>query len=156
MNFYKENWFRWIWILPGSILTHLIVMFPVHWFVMFINYQGTHDNRLASSSVFGPWYWFAKIPSENLELLFSSFLFPLIVITYSSKIAPKYKLEICYLIAIGVFISHAYMDLEFINDLQRGGNETFEWIRILLTIILALSGTLLGLRNAYKEDKKTK
>jgi hypothetical protein len=68
----------------------------------------------------------------------------------------KYKLEIGYLIAIGVFISHAYMDLEFINDLQRGGNETFEWIRILLTIILALSGTLLGLRNAYKEDKKTK
>ena len=152
----SKTWFRWTALIPGSIITTFIAQFPIHWAVLLINLFGKSDDDSGSNSPLGLYYWLAKIEPEKLELLFNAFFAPLILISMSAFIAPKLKLVVAIIVALALFVFDLYACMMFIGNIEEGTNEDFEWMRIFVSLLLAIIGIAVGLRNAYKLNKEQK
>jgi hypothetical protein len=150
----KKTWFRWIAFIPGSLLAVLIAQFPIHWLVMLIHSLGKSDSDSGSGTALSLYYWLAKVEAEKLELLFSAFFTPLILITVVALIAPKYKLFLASICAVGLLVADLYIVMIDIANIDEGPNEDYEWIRLFVTLGLAVTGMTLGLIKSYKLQKQ--
>tara|TARA_Y100000817_G_C16846256_1_gene540149 strand:- start:1135 stop:1593 length:459 start_codon:yes stop_codon:yes gene_type:complete len=69
---------RWIFALPAGLITGFIVMFPVHWFLMFMYSIGGNPATLF-------------ISIETTERLIQGFVIPAVTIYVFAQIVPNLK-----------------------------------------------------------------
>jgi len=87
---------RWIAVLPAAIICSLLVMFPIHWLVMFILWC---DKNYTDSFI--P---LALIPAETLERFGYALFVPATLISVGAIIAPKFKFQTGIAIAVLVIV----------------------------------------------------
>ena len=107
-------WFRWISLLPGTILAGILSAFPVHWILYM---------TLTGSGIIKP---YPELP----ERILTPFAFGLIFVWAPYKIAPtnRYKCSIAFfalwIIIWGVFLAIAIMNVNLFGlslTLKYGG-----------------------------------
>ena len=79
---------RWLAVAPGSVIAALLVLFPVHWGVLLIEYFGTEIDDDGMVIVTNP---IAAIPPDTLEYLANGFITPFVVVAGAAYIAPNRK-----------------------------------------------------------------
>lgn len=140
------EWLRWILILPGSIISAILITFPIHWVVVLIQLTHKRGDTIEVDSLTG---LLACIPPEMLEHFGDALFVPMILIIAGAKIAPRFKFQTGITIAIldgilcGFFIGTFYSE-NLRNDMSR-----LQWT---ITIILWVVAIACGLYFAHKES----
>jgi len=84
---------RWVFAFPISIFAALLIMFPIHWYLLY--YYGTTVSCEGSSFVFA---FRCYISIETVERTIQSILMPFMIIKITSMIIPNFKFYIvCFL-----------------------------------------------------------
>jgi len=132
---------RWIAVLPTAVVCAFLVAFPIHWFVMLI--QWYDKNR---TDTFIP---LALIPPEILERFGYALFVPMVLVSVGAIIAPKFKfqtgialaiLEIVFLVASLCCIAFGYIK----SDMSG--------LRWSITVLLWIVGIYSGLYYSYKKS----
>jgi hypothetical protein len=130
---------RWVAVLPGGLICAVLSTIPVHLFVLMIHASRNTDTPHTLSDV----------PPEILERFGYAFFTPFVLIFVGSKITPRFQfytsiaLAVLWGILFGIGVSVAY---------SRGTLEGYSWFRSVITCLLGIAGTALGLYLAYKAD----
>lgn len=140
--------FRWFAVLPGSIVCALLVMFPIHWAVMLIQFFGGADSE-AMITVDGK-NLLAAIPPEILERFGYALFTPMVLIIAGAKIAPKYKFQT----GIGMAIFWGLL-FGFGIGVALTRHIYWGWLRYIITIALGIAGCVIGLLQVHQKQKKT-
>ena len=85
---------RWIFALPAGLITGFLVMFPVHWFLMFMYSIGGNPVTLF-------------ISIETTERLIQGFVIPAVTIYVFAIIVPNLKKISTLILGATIFILHA-------------------------------------------------
>jgi hypothetical protein len=137
---------RWILVLPGSVVSAILVMFPIHWVVMLIQLFGKADDD-AFVTIDGKTL-LAAIPPEILERFGYALFVPMVLIICGAEIAPRFKFQTgiilaMLLVALCAFsIGYSFEKIEMSQ------------LRWVVTIILWIVSYTYGLYGAYKAHKK--
>lgn len=143
---------RWVAVLPGAFLSAFLVQFPIHWFVMLLQYFGTeHDN--SSTTYTNP---LAAIPPEVLEYFGYAFFVPFVVTWVGARIAPKFKFQTSIALAIVLGIVSGVAATFVVDDISSGLYTVGRWIRLIVTVLLCISGIVAGLFKAYQVAEASK
>jgi hypothetical protein len=142
------EWLRWILVLPGSLVSAILIMFPIHWAVMLIQFTYKKGDTIDVEGLYG---LLACIPPEMLERFGEALFVPMILIITAVKIAPRFKFQTGIAIAIlwgtlcgfsiGVILlgkTHLRIDMS--------------WLRWVITITLWIAGYACGLYYAHKKS----
>lgn len=140
---------RWVAVLPGAVFSALLVEFPIHWAVELIQYSGTVDDH--SVTIYST--LFAAITPDVLEYFGYAFFVPFIITSIGARIAPKYKFPTAIALAIGMGFSYGWIATQIAGDISSGSYTSGSWLRLAITIVLAIAGLSAGLFQAYKHDK---
>lgn len=133
--------FRWIAVLPGALLAVFAVMFPIHWVVM-LQYRNTSDysaNELA-----------AILSPQTLELFAHAFFTPFILIAVGARIAPKFKFATGIALAVLGGIFYGWIATVIVGQIQQGIYTPARWLRLGITVLLCVTGLVVGLIQAHK------
>ena len=121
-------WLRWIFLLPGSLISGFLATFPLHWTLYFSLARG--------ETISG-------VNIEPIERALSPFVIAIMFILVGYKIAPKYKFQACIALTllwttffIGIFI--------FMSDQQ---------VQLQGRGIGSLLGSFLGLYIAWRKPR---
>jgi len=140
------DWIRWILVLPVSLVSSILIMFPIHWAVMLIRF--THK-RGDTFEVDGLIDFMACISPEMLERFGYALFVPMVLIITGAEIAPKFKFQTGIAIAIlfGTMIG-------FFSGTVVSGNIRVDmsWLRWVITVILWIAGISCGLYFAHKNS----
>jgi len=141
---------RWFAVLPGSIICAVLVMFPIHWIVMLIQWFGPlyEDNSITINGK-PP---LSAIPPEMLERFGYALFTPMVVIIIGAKIAPKYKFPTG--IGMAVFWGLIFGAGSAIT-ISRGRFFGYGWLRFVIIFALGIAGVVFGLLQVYEKQKRT-
>jgi hypothetical protein len=144
---------RWIAVLPGALAAVIIVLFPIHWFVMLVGHLGTSSDDSGSGSLLSLWHYLANIDPEVLEFFGNAIFTPLVLISVGARIAPKFKFftGIALAIALGVFYGMAATSIA--DDISEGLYTPERWLRLAITVCLQIGGVIIGLLVARMMEK---
>ena len=127
-----NNWFRWLAVLPGSLLAGLLATFPLHWVLL---------------ATFEYGQIISGIDTKPIEYLLYPFVIAAIFVYTGSRIAPKYRFKtsiVLFVIYLLLWITaNVIVFLHIINI----PNAHFD-----ARSVLALTGAVVGL---YWAKKKT-
>lgn len=140
---------RCLAVLPGALLSALLVMFPIHWAVELIQLFGkSGDDSTISVDGKTP---LAAIPPEMLERFGYAFFSPLVIIYVGAKIAPKFKFQTGIALAVlwGILFGSG-MALVISQDQYSG----WGWLRFAITCMLGIAGVSIGLFQVHKVQGK--
>ena len=122
-------WFRWIAVLPGSLVFSLLALFPLHWILYFTFVDG--------GAISG-------VNIQPIEYVLSPFVIAIVFILAGFKIAPKYKFQTSIALTIlwAVFFITIFFTsvtiLQFEFQIRSAGS---------------LLGSFLGLYIAWRKSK---
>lgn len=131
-----KYYFRWLAVLPGAVVSAAIVVFPIHWIIMFIQYTGTEvyaDGTITYNN------FIAAIPPDVLEYFAYAFSTPFVIIVVGAYIAPSLKFTTAKILSGILFLIFAY--LAFISD----ADFVFTGLHFAATVALNLSGIFVAL-----------
>ena len=137
---------RWLAVLPGSFICVVLVMFPIHWVVMLI--QFAFNNEIVN--VEDPISLLARIPPEIIERLGYVFFTPLVLIVIGSKISPKYKFQVGIAMAIlwGLLFG-------CVTGIGIAKVVNMNWLWHLISFALGVAGCVIGLLLVHKKQRET-
>jgi hypothetical protein len=144
MNKGFKYWLSWIGVLPISLISGLLVTFPVHW-VLFQTLSGGESPFVTP---------YPKLPEEILQPFFTA----LVIVWTASQTAPQYKFKTAIIIAIlwiivasGAFVlgylGYHYERVQF--NLKLGG------LPIIMGVVGAFVGLFLVKKKLVEEKTKT-
>jgi uncharacterized membrane protein YeaQ/YmgE (transglycosylase-associated protein family) len=135
---------RWFAVLPGSIICAILVMFPIHWAVMLIQFSCKEGDTINVEGLMG---LLACIPPEMLERFGYALFVPITLIITGAKIAPKYKFQTGIAMAIfwGLLFGCA-------TGMVVAKHTNMGWFRYTITFALGVTGCVLGLLQVYKDQ----
>lgn len=133
---------RWVVVIPGAAAAVLVIMFPVHWFVMF---QFVDHGEGSLKGIISP---------RTLETFANAFFTPFIFIAAGSAIAPNHKYTTGILLAAFLIPLYAWVGTLILNDIHQGVYTLLRWFRLGITVLLWLTGFAFGLRQAKKSQKE--
>jgi hypothetical protein len=94
----KINIFRWIAVLPGSLVAGFLATFPLHWILYYLAFaQGEPD---MGSVRFFTDFFINKSNINSVEHFLSSIVTMMIFIMVGFEIAPNYKFKTSIILAI--------------------------------------------------------
>jgi hypothetical protein len=133
-----DEFMRWLFLLPISILSGILVAFPVHW-VLYVSLSAGENPIITP---------YPEYPEQILQPLFSSYT----MITVVHNIAPKYKYRASLVFAsVLIFLLVAFYILSF-KEISLGG---FKFYQKLAGIpnLAAIAGVVIGFyRIRHKDD----
>ena len=136
-----KYWASWIGVLPISIISGILITFPVHW-VLYNTLSG------GDSPFITP---YPELPEKILSPFFTA----LIIVWVGSKIAPEHKFITAVVLAVvwvffaGVTFAMAYFGIQL-------GKYQYSLIAGGLPVIMGIVGAIVGLyfvRKKLKEEK---
>lgn len=132
---------RWTAVLPAAIVCSILVMFPIHWFVMFI--QWCDKNY---TDFFSPLAW---IPPEILERFGYALFVPMTLISVGAIIAPKFRFQtgiaMAVLVVALLVVSLCFVAFGYIESDMSG-------LRWSITVLLWLVSISYGLYYSHKKS----
>jgi hypothetical protein len=132
---------RWIAVIPGALLAHLILMFPIHWLVIWLHMKDSEGNN----------GFFALIPEDIMEYGILAFTAPFALIFVGSYIAPKYKLHTG--VAMGILWAILFLgSIGFTVGTREV--EGWNWLRLTVTVALGIAGAITGFLYTQKYNQK--
>jgi hypothetical protein len=134
--------FRWLAVLPGSIGCAILIMFPIHWVVMLIQFSCKEGDTI---NVDGPIGLLACIPPEMLERFGYALFVPMVLIITGAKIAPKFKFHTG--VAMSIFWGLLF---GFSTGVVVTKPINMSWIRYTIIFALGVAGCVVGLLQAHK------
>ena len=141
--------FRWFAVLPGSIVCAVLVMFPIHWAVMLIQFACKEGDTI---EVEGPMGLLACVPPEMLERFGYALFTPMVMIITGAKIAPKYNFQTG--IGMAVFWGLIFGAASTIT-ISHGWFFGWGWFRFAIIFVLGTTGVVFGLLQVHQKQKKT-
>lgn len=142
---------KWIGVLPGAVGCAALAQFPIHWVVMLIRYSGTEVDANGTITYDNP---LAAMPEEVLEYFLNAFFTPFIIISVGAQIAPKFKFFTGIALAIALAAGYAALTTFIAHDISSGLYTPGRWLRLAVTVMLALLGFSVGLLRAYGLDQR--
>lgn len=133
-------------MLPGSIVCAILVMFPIHWAVMLIQFVCKKGDTIY---VEGPMGLLAAIPPKMLEYFGYALFVPMVMIITGAEIAPKYKFQTG--IAMAIFWGLLF---GFSTGVVVTKHIDMSWLRYAITIALGISGCAVGLLRVHQKQSK--
>ena len=139
---------RWIGVLPGALVSVVLVTFPMHWVVMLIQIFGGagYDSFITIDDK----NLLAAIPPEILERFGYAFFAPLVMVIIGAKIAPRFKFRIGIALAVLWSVFFAVSMATTIS----GQYSDWNWLRLTITSVLGMGGVGLGLFQTYQTQKR--
>ena len=140
MNEKTKDIFRWLAVLPGSIIAGFLITFPLH----LLLYLAFANN--------GTLFGFIELPSGSnvpIEYAIYPFVVAITFIYTGYKIAPKNKFKTAIILFIGYLLTWSI--ISFVALSQNG----FQSINMQFSYrtILALLGATIGLYSAKRSEK---
>jgi len=137
---------RWLAVIPGSVVCVILVMFPIHWAVMLI--QFAFKNEIVN--VEDPISLLARIPPEFLERSVCVLFTPMVLIVTGSKIAPKCKFQVGIAMAIlwGLWFG-------FVTGMGVARIINMDWFLHSISFALGVAGCVIGLLLVYRKQRET-
>ena len=139
---------RWICVLPGAVLSGLLVAFPIHWVVMLIQLFGRSDDSFIT--IDGK-ILLAAIPPAMLEGFGQALFAPLAIISIGARIAPRFRFRTG--IVLSIFLIVGLIAVQILVA-SRGLNITGGWLQRSFTHVLQIAGLSWGLYYAHKADNR--
>src|ERR1019366_8512358 len=130
---------RWVVILPGSLVGAIIVIFPIHWVLLFFEWQTAHsgDEAMVHDASNRP-VPFLGIPFEMMERLCDAALVPATMLLTAAWIAPTAKRQtaivVAFLIGVGYAVLYKFSELN-VPLLQQNN-----WLIVVINVV-SLIGT---------------
>lgn len=145
---HKFHVIRWLAVLPGSLVSALLVTFPVHFAVLIVQLLGRHNDD-ASITISGKTL-LAALPPRVLEGFGNVFFAPLVAVLIGTWIAPKAKLKTAVILAVlcGVALGGTLTYL-VLNGFYSGQG----WVQFGVTCALCLAGISLGLFMVHRAQR---
>ena len=136
---------RWVAALPAGLICALLVQFPIHWAIM----------AISSSGKVGALGFYAKLPSDVLELFANAFFTPFIIISVGARIVPNYKFYSAIALAILMGVGYGIIFRRVSEDISLGLYTPERWIRLIITLLLCIAGFTSGLVTAKAMEQKS-
>ncbi len=138
---------RWLAVLPGSVVCVILVMFPIHWAIMLIQFTFKNEIINVEDSI----SLLARIPPEMLESFICVLFTPMVLIVTGSKIAPKCKLHVGIAMAIlwGLWFG-------FVTGMGVARIINMDWFLHSISFALGVAGCVIGLLLVHKKQRESK
>ncbi len=111
----QKHLLRWVAILPGAMLGSVIVLFPIHWMLIFWIFP--HDGKYFLDMI---WFPDKKVDVAHIEDTLAPFLLVVISTFIGAEIAPKYKITVACVLSGMWLIYSTYLFW------SSGGQDTLE------------------------------
>ena len=139
---------RWVVVLPVAFLSVVIVWFPVHWAVTFLQHYNNPDYWPFTVDDKSP---LALISADTLERFGDAFFSPLAFVFVGARVAPSHKF------ATGMFLATLYLTgviaLLIVVGSQYGIHISDGPLRIVALALSGIAGISCGLFQARKADQ---
>lgn len=137
--------FRWILVLPGSILGGILMTFPLHWLTVLLFSNREFDLfslRFFLNIAFG------DLDARTAEYILYPFVIAVAFILFGYKIAPRHKFKVAVIIFLLYFVSWSVVSTLLLSN--GFGQNRFGFSG---RTILALSGAVVGLLICRRKDQ---
>ena len=146
-------WLRWLFAIPIGLVASLLVMFPVHWgLIFFWFFTGSADSMVSSIGEDGVERGCGLmgltcfVPIESAERIAQAFVTPAVTLITVSWVFPSHRLygvgvlAVVYLVLLGSIFTLAAAS---------GGYVGWQWLEFVAALVLGPVGALVGLRYVY-------
>jgi hypothetical protein len=133
---------RWLAVLPGAILAGVVVLFPVHWAVMFIHHFGDGSESVITVDGKGLLQF---MPLESLERFGDALFVPGAIVAISARIAPRFHLGTAIVVTVLLVALMAFLLTQV--------HITDSAFRIVITVVLWIASITVALFHARDLDK---
>ena len=131
-----RNAVRWAAALPAGVVLGVLVLFPIHWVVLTMNWY--------ASGAEDPSLW--DLPPEDLERALDALFVPGTIILGSAMTAPKYHFYVA--IAVAVLVGVGLSALVVVLTASLEWETSFRWTGLLAALwSISIAG---GLYYAYR------
>src|SRR3989344_7756863 len=139
-GFLKQNWIRWVVVLPGALLAGFLATFPLHWILYLVF---AHNGTL---------FGFIELPPRAdipIEYFMYPFVIAIVFVFTGYRIAPAHKLKVASILFVVYFISWIIASIIALEGSIKGVSFIFSG-----RTIFALVGAGLGWYLAKKDSNK--
>jgi hypothetical protein len=138
---------RWMAVLPGALLSGIVVMFPVHWMAMYIHHFGAGEPIITTDDGRG---LLQSLPLESLERFGYALFVPGTIIATAARIAPKFHFVTGVVLAVLLVGGMSYLFADLNSKGMRIADSTF---RLVLTGLLWIVSVTFSLFHARELDR---
>lgn len=141
------SYFRWLLVLPGGLVSGFLVLFPLHWLLLFLFSSNTEPDIGSLRFFIG---LFPNTNATSIEYLIFPAVSAFFYIIGGAKIAPKYKFKTAIILFVLYLITWAIIAISVIIN----GNFLNAPGQFSARTVLTLLGAILGLIEVKISNKK--